>query len=60
MVEMNDLTNYIEKNYNNMELKYINSSYGNINLWVSDSKYYGVDLHLKFILMPVLIISLME
>ena len=47
MVEMNDLTNYIEKKLQQYGVKvYRNSSYGNINLWVSDSKYYGVDLHL--------------
>ncbi len=47
MLEMNDLTNYIEKRLQQHGVKvYRNSSYGNINLWVSDSKYYGVDLHL--------------
>lgn len=47
MLEMNDLTNHIEKRLQQHGVKvYRNSSYGNINLWVSDSKYYGVDLHL--------------
>ena len=46
MIEMNDLTNHIEKNLKDNNIKvYRNSPYGNINLWVADSMYYGVDLH---------------
>ncbi len=46
-IEMNDLTNYIEKRLKSFNVKvYRNNSYGNIDLWTADSRYLGVDLHL--------------
>lgn len=46
-VEMNDLTNYIEKRLQGHNIKlYRNSPYSGLNQWVADSRYLGVDLHL--------------
>ena len=46
-VEMNDLTNYIEKRLKeNGVIVYRNDVHSGINRWTQDSTYLGVDLHL--------------
>lgn len=46
-VEMNEVTDYIEKKLNAKGVKvYRNNPDGNINIWNSESKYYNCDIHL--------------